>query len=36
MKNIVNNVKIYGLDNSFRVSKFPMAADPGNCNSDYT
>lgn len=36
MKNIINNVKIYGLENSFRVSKFPMAVDSEKCNSDYT
>lgn len=33
---LVNNVKIYGLENSFRVSKFPMQVDASKCNEDYT
>ena len=36
MKSIVSNVNIYGLENSFRVSKFPMSVDAEKCNSDYT
>ena len=36
MKNIVNNQQVYGLENSFRVSKFPMSVDSGKCNPDYT
>ncbi len=33
---IVNNCKIYGLKNSFRVSKFPMSVDSGKCSTKYT
>lgn len=36
MRNIVDNVKVYGLENSFRVSKFPMAVDTEKCDSEYT
>ena len=32
----INNLKIYGLENSFRVSKFPMAVDFTTCNEDFT
>ena len=30
------NVKVYGLENSFRVSKFPMSANHLKCTEDYT
>ena len=33
---LVNNVKIYGLENSFRVSKFPMQVDINNCTEEFT
>lgn len=33
---VVRNVNVYGLENSFRVSKFPMSADTSKCNDDYT
>lgn len=33
---IVSNVKIYGLEESVRRAKFPMAADINNLNSDIT
>lgn len=33
---IVDNVKIYGLENSFRVSKFPMATDSSKCTDEFT
>lgn len=36
MKNIVSNVSVYGLENSFRVSKFPMSVDSDKCSADYT
>ena len=36
MHKIVSNVKIYGLKNSFRVSKFPMQVDVGLCTDEYT
>ena len=32
----INNLKIYGLENSFRVSKFPMATDTKTCTEDFT
>lgn len=34
--NLVNNVNVYGLENSFRVSKFPMQVDVSNCTGEYT
>lgn len=34
--NLVENVKVYGLENSFRVSKFPMQTDTNNCNEEFT
>lgn len=34
--NLVNNVNVYGLENSFRVSKFPMQVDVNNCTGEYT
>lgn len=33
---MINNVNVYGLENSFRVSKFPMSTDIGKCTSEYT
>lgn len=33
---LVNNVQVYGLENSFRVSKFPMQSDINKCTYDYT
>lgn len=33
---MIQNVSIYGLENSFRVSKFPMQTDTGKCNADLT
>lgn len=32
----VKNVKVYGLENSFRVSKFPMAIDTEECTEQFT
>ena len=36
MRNVVNNVKVYGLDNSFRVSKFPKQVDASKCDCEMT
>ncbi len=36
MYKIVDNVKVYGLENSFRVSKFSMQTDTGKCTPDHT
>lgn len=33
---IVNNVQVYDLEESIRASKYPMAVDTENCNSDIT
>lgn len=33
---IVNNVKIYDLEESIKASKYPMAIDTESCNSDIT
>ena len=33
---LIDNVKVYGLRNSFRVSKFPMQVDVNNCSEEYT
>lgn len=33
---MINNVKISGLNDSFRMSKYPMAADVETVNSEYT
>ena len=33
---MIDNVKVYGLENSFRVSKFPMSVDASKCNGDIT
>ena len=35
MYNIINNVDVYGLDESLRRSKFPMAVDAENTDSTY-
>lgn len=32
----INNIKVYGLENSFRVSKFPMSVETSNCTEEYT
>lgn len=32
----IENVKVYGLDNAIRVSKFPMAVDSNSCNEEIT
>jgi len=36
MKNIVENVKVYGLEESIRRAKFPMSVDPDTLNSELT
>lgn len=36
MRELISNVNVYGLENSFRVSKYPMSVDAGKCTSDYT
>ena len=36
MNDIVKNVCVYGLNESIRASKYPMAVDTENCNSDIT
>ena len=33
---LIKNVKVYGLENSFRVSKFPMSINVNECKTDYT
>ena len=33
---LFRNVRVYGLENSFRVSKFPMSANHLKCNESYT
>lgn len=33
---LIDNVKVYGLENSFRVSKFPMQVDTGKCTEEFT
>ena len=33
---LVSNVQVYGLENSFRVSKFPMSLCAGKCTNEYT
>lgn len=32
----VQNIKVYGIEDSFRASKFPMLANIDNANADYT
>ena len=36
MGKLIDNVKVYGLGNSFRVSKFPMQVDTGKCTCEMT
>ena len=36
MKNIVENAKVYGLEESIRRAKFPMATDTNNLNCELT
>ena len=33
---LVDNVKVYGLENSFRVSKFPMQVEVNKCTEEFT
>ena len=33
---LIKNVKVYGLENSFRVSKFPMSINTNECKTEYT
>lgn len=33
---LISNVNVYGLENSFRVSKFPMQVDVSKCDDSYT
>ena len=33
---IINNIKVYGLENSFRLSKFPKQTDVDKCTPDVT
>lgn len=33
---LIKNIKVYGLENSFRVSKFPMSANHLKCDESYT
>lgn len=32
----ITNVRVYGLDDSFKASKYPMAVDTRECTSEYT
>ena len=32
----ITNVRVYGLDDSFKASKYPMAIDTKECTSEYT
>lgn len=36
MNELIKNVNIYGLENSFRVSKYPMVTDVDKCTTEYT
>lgn len=36
MKDIVSNVSVYGLEDSFRASKYPMSTDTSMCNDSIT
>lgn len=36
MENVINNVKVYGLEDSVRASKFPMAVDTDKCSDEIT
>jgi hypothetical protein len=33
---MISNVKVYGLDDSIKASKYPMSVDTDKCNSDIT
>lgn len=33
---MIKNVKVYGLEDSIKASKYPMAVDTENCNADMT
>ena len=32
----IQNAQVYGIENSFRVSKFPMSVDPDSLNGEIT
>ena len=36
VNDVVSNIKVYGLDQSIRASKYPFAVDIDKCNSDVT
>lgn len=36
MSNVVSNVKVYGLEDSIKASKYPMAVDVSKCTADIT
>ena len=36
MNSVVSNVKLYGLDDSIRASKYPMAVDVNKCSAEIT
>lgn len=36
MNSVVSNVKVYGLDDSIRASKYPMAVDVDKCSAEIT
>ena len=36
MENVINNVEVYGLEESVRASKFPMAVDTDKCTGEIT
>jgi hypothetical protein len=36
IKDIISNAKVYGLDDSVTASKYPMAVDINDCNSEIT
>ena len=33
---MISNVKVYGLDDSIKASKYPMSVDTDKCNADIT
>lgn len=35
-RGVISNVHVYGLENSFRVSKFPMSVDTTLCTEEFT
>ena len=36
LSELVTNWKVYGLEDSFKASKYPMAVDINKCTADYT